>query len=125
MYFFSVCFILVAMAWFDDDYSLAGLTQEGHEIMIQTISSDEDEAVDAESNFRLLLEGARALSTNESQISNFDDKIFQLSHGESVASVSQGLSQLRRPQMSSNSMTSSMAGEESDVEVGLSFLLCF
>ena len=81
MYFLH--FLLLVMAWYDDDYLLAGLTQESHESEIQSISSD-NEPVDPESNFRLLLEGARALSTSKLQISNFDDKIFQLSHGESV-----------------------------------------
>ena len=106
------------MPWYDDNYSLAGLTQESHESDIQCISSD-DEPLDPESNFRLLLEGVRALSMTKSQISNFEDKIFQLSHGESVASVSQGLNQLKCDENASNSLVSSMA--EENMNFGLSF----
>ena len=121
MYF--LCVVLVMVSFYDDDYSLAGLTQEGHEVEIQDISSD-DEPLDPESNFRLLLEGARALSSSESQISNFNDKIFQFSHGDSVDMVSHSLSQIKRPQNASL-MASLMASQESDVHVSFSFLSCF
>ena len=43
MYFF--CFIIVIMTGFkDDDFSLSGLTQQGHELDVTVISSsDEDD----------------------------------------------------------------------------------
>ena len=43
MYFF--CFVIVIMAGFeDDDFSLSGLTQQGHELDVTVISSsDEDD----------------------------------------------------------------------------------
>ena len=124
MYFFWLCVCVFAMAWFDDNYSLVGLTQ-GHENLIETISSDEDEPIDPETNFRLLLEGAKALSVNPAQISNFNDKIFQLYHGESVASVSQGMSQAKRPQDTSNSMALSMAAQEKEIDVSFRSPSCF
>ena len=102
---------------------MAGLTQKGHEVEFQDISSD-DKPLDPESNFRLLLEGAEALSMSESQISNFDDKIFQLTHSDSVDTVSHGLSQIKRPQNASKSTASSMASPDSDVHVSFSFLSC-
>ena len=106
-------------SWYDDDYSLAGLTQGSHENDIQSISSD-DEPIDPESNFRLLLEGAKALSNNISQISNFDDKVFQLSHGESVELVSQG-GDVTSSGYISNSMASSCPVSERSFDV--SFML--
>ena len=67
MYF--LCVLLVMALFYDNDYSLTGLTQEGHEVEIQDISSDDE----PESNFRLLLEGARALSTSfYIQVSNIE-----------------------------------------------------
>ena len=65
------------------------------------------------------------LSTSKSQISNFDDKVFQLSHSDSDDTVSHGLSQIKMPQDASNSMASSMASQESDVHISFSFLSCF
>ena len=115
MYFFCVLFVMAS--FYDDDHSLAGLTQEGHEVEIQDISSD-DEPIDAESNFRLILEDAKALSSSETQISNFDDKIIHLSYGE--WSVSQGLSKIKRPQKFSNSMASSMVSLDSEINVSFS-----
>ena len=43
MFFF--CFVIVIMAGFeDDDFSLSGLTQQGHELDVTVISSsDEDD----------------------------------------------------------------------------------
>ena len=82
--------------------SLAGLTQESHDVDVTTISSD-DEAIDPEENFRLLLEGAWKLSNNISQVSHFNDKIFSLSHRSNTTLDGSGFSQLY-----SNSMTSSM-----------------
>ena len=47
----------------DNNLSLAGLTQETHEIDVTTISSD-DESFDPDANYRLLLEEACKISTN-------------------------------------------------------------
>ena len=102
------------MAKVDDDYSLAGLTQESHENLNELISSDENKPIDPKTNFRLLLKEARALANIPSQILNFDDKIFQLSHTELVASVNQGLSQLKRLGNCSNSIASSKGAQERD-----------
>ena len=101
------------------------MNQESHENIIQSISSDEDKPIDPDTNFRLLLEGAMAISNNASQISFFDDKIFQLSSGESVTSVSQGLTQLKRSESLSNSMALSMAGQDSKIDVSFRSLSCF
>ena len=71
---------IMAAGWdSDDNMSLAGLTQESCYANVTTISSDEP--IDPEENFRLLIEGVHKLSSNFSQLSHFDDKIFGLSHG--------------------------------------------
>ena len=119
MYFFTL--LLIMATWFDnEDFSLAGLTQESHEVDIETISSDE-ESVDSERNFRLLLEGAKALSNNVSQISNFDDKIFQLSYGDTSCSEVE----ISNFGESSISMASSMPSSGSNLHVSFSFFRCF
>ena len=70
----------MAVGWdSDDNISLAGLIQESSDVDVTTISSD-DETIDLEENFRLLLKGAHILSSNISQVSHFDNKIFALSH---------------------------------------------
>ena len=73
--------LIMAMAGYDsdDNLSLAGLTQESREIDVTTISSD-DESFDPDANYRLLLEEACKISTSFSQVSNFDDHIFAMSH---------------------------------------------
>ena len=119
MHLWILC--LAMAAWFEDDnFSLAGLTQESHDVDIETISSD-DEPVDPEVNFRLLLEGERALSNNVSQVSNFDDKIFQLSHGSNTQN-----DRLEDRNDSSgyfsNSMASSTLTSVMDIDVSLKFL---
>ena len=98
--------LVMAMAGFDsdDNMSLAGLTQETHDVDVTTISSDE-EPFDADENYRLLIEEARKISSNFSQVSHFDDKIFGLSHGSRSDA-----SELEFSQQLSNAMTSSMVG---------------
>ena len=73
--------IVMAMVGYDldDNLSLAGLTQETHEIDVTTISSD-DESFDPDANYRLLLEEARKISMTFLQVPNFDDHIFAMSH---------------------------------------------
>ena len=95
---------IMAMAGYDsdDNLSLASLTQETREIDVTTISCDY-ESFDPDANYRLLLEEARKMSTSFSQVSNFDDHIFAMSHG-SVASQTQSGS----VENFSNSVASSM-----------------
>ena len=64
----------------DDSLSLAGLTQETCDIDVTIISSD-DESFDPDANYRMLLEEAHKISMSFSQVSNFDDHIFAMSHG--------------------------------------------
>ena len=82
---------IMAMAGYDsdDNLSLAGLTQETHEIDVTTISSD-DESFDPDANYRLLLEEAHKISSNFSQVSNFDDHIFAMSHGSAALPTQSG-----------------------------------
>ena len=117
--------LLVVMAsWFDnEDFSLAGLTQESHDVDIEVISSDE-EPIDPEVNFKLLLKGTKALSNNISQISNFDDKILQLLQGQGHEGDT-SLSEVNISQNSSISLSSSMASYETNFDVNLASLLCF
>ena len=71
MYFVFILIIMASYISDDEEYSSLCLTQESREINIMDISSEDD---GDKTNFELLLESARELST--SQISNFDDKIF-------------------------------------------------
>ena len=82
--------VVMAMAGYnsDDNLSLAGLTQETREVDVTTISSD-DEPFNPDANYRLLLEEAHKISTNFSQVSNFNDHIFAMSHG-STSTPTQG-----------------------------------
>ena len=81
---------IMAMASYDsdDNLSLAGLTQETREIDVTTISSD-DESFDPDANYRLLLEACK-ISTSFSQVSNFDDHIFAMSHGSATSETQSG-----------------------------------
>ena len=96
--------LMMAMAGYnlDDNLSLAGLTQETCEIDVTTISSN-DEPFDPDANYRMLLEEAHKISSNFSQVSNFDDHIFAMSH-RSTASPTQS----HFVEQSSNSVASSM-----------------
>ena len=78
--------LIMAMAGYnsDDNLSLAGLTQETREIDVTTISSD-DESFNPDANYRMLLEKAHKISTSFSQVSNFDDHIFTMSHGSAAS----------------------------------------
>ena len=100
--------LIMAMASYDsdDNLSLAGLTQETREIDVTTISSD-DESFDPDANYRLLLEEARKISTNFSQVSNFDDHIFAMSYG-SAASQTQSDSLGNFPNSVASSMVSNL-----------------
>ena len=100
--------LIMAMAGYDsdDNLSLAGLTQESREIDVTTISSD-DESFDPDANYRLLLEEARKISTSFSQVSNFDDHIFAMSHG-SASSQTQSDSLGNFPKSVASSMVSNL-----------------
>ena len=107
LFAFSYLLLFVMVAGYDSDnnLSLAGLTQESRYVDVTTISSDE-EPIHPEENFRLLLEGAHKLSSNMSQVSHFDDKIFAMSHGSTLSQLGEQFSQ-----QSSNSMASSMVSD--------------
>ena len=96
--------VVMAMAGYnsDDNLSLAWLTQETREVDITTISAD-DEPFDPDENYKLLIEEACKISTNFSQVSNFDDHIFAMSHRSTSTPTQGGV--LVEP---SNSMASSM-----------------
>ena len=96
--------LIMVMAGYDsdDNLSLAGLTQETREIDVTTISSD-DEPFNPDANYRMLLEEARKISSNFSQVSNFDDHIFAMSHRSTASPSQSGF-----VEQSSNSVASSM-----------------
>ena len=100
--------LIMAMASYDsdDNLSLAGLTQESHEIDVTTISSD-DESFDPDANYRLLLEEAHKISTSFSQVSNFNDHIFAMSH-RSASSQTQSDSLGNFPKSVASSMVSNL-----------------
>ena len=97
--------LIMAIASYDsdDNPSLTGLTQETREIDVTTITSD-DESFDPDANYRLLLEEARK---SFSQVSNFDDHIFTMSHG-SAASQTQSDSLGNFPNLVASSMVSNL-----------------
>ena len=69
MYF--VCFLIFIMAGLgfdDDDFSLSGLTQEGHELDVTVISCSSDE----DSNYGGLLECARKLAGISDKMSSVE-----------------------------------------------------
>ena len=94
------------MAGYDskDNMSLSGLTQESKDIDVTNISSD-DEPFDADANYRLLIEKARKISSNFSQVCHFNDKVFGMSHRSTSTASDMDFSK-----ENSNSMTSSMEG---------------
>ena len=70
--YFCVFFALFVMAGFDDDdYSLSGLTQEGHEVDV-TVIFDSEESVD---NFAGLLECAKVLETGKKCVKTEDSMV--------------------------------------------------
>ena len=99
--------LIMAMAGYDsdDNLSLAGLTQESREIDVTTISSD-DESFDPDANYRLLLE-AHKISMSFSQVSNFNDHIFAMSHG-SASSQTQSDSLQNFPKSVASSVVSNL-----------------
>ena len=67
---YLVCFVIVIMAGFgfdNDDFSLSGLTQEGHEFNVTVISSSSDDE-----NYDGLLECARKLAGETSDKSSME-----------------------------------------------------
>ena len=60
--FFVILFIMTGFVFNDDDFSLSGLTQEGHEYDVTTINSSTDDE-----NYGGLLECARKLSGENSK----------------------------------------------------------
>ena len=96
--------LIMAVAGYDsdDNLSLVGLTQETHEIDVTTRRS-EDEPLQPDANYRMLLEEAHKISSNFSQVSNFDEHIFAMSHGSTASPTQSGF-----VEQSSNSVASSM-----------------
>ena len=59
---YLICFVIFIMAGFDeDDFSLSGLMQQGHELDVTVISSSSDD----DDNYGGLLECARKLGGGE------------------------------------------------------------
>ena len=104
----------------DDDFSLSGLTQEGHEIDVTVISDSEE----SDSNLAGLFECAKALETGVKSVetSKREESMVvteavteasaaeERSEGHVLEIVSSGLKL-------SNSMASSMAGQEKNFDV--------
>ena len=111
MHFIWILIVMASYLSDDEEYSSLVLTQQSNEINVMDISSEED---DGKTNFELLLESARELTT--SQVSNFDDKIFEMDDN-SEHSENDG-SQPSSPVF----VASSMAGNLQQIEVCLMFL---
>ena len=60
--FFVILFIMAGFGFDDDDFSLSGLTQEGHEYDVTTINSSTDDE-----NYDGLLQCARKLAGENSE----------------------------------------------------------
>ena len=122
MYYFCVFFALFVMAgsFDDDDFSLSGLTQEGHEVDVTVISDTEE----SDDNLAGLFECAKVLETGK--------KSNETSNGEESMSVTEPSPEGNVPEgwpegsvqeivssglNVSNSMASSMAGQEKNFHV--------
>ena len=111
MHFIWIIIVMASYLSDDEEYSSLVLTQESREINVMDISSEEDEG---KSNFELLLESARELTS--SQVSNFDGKIFEMDDNTEQSENDE--SEPSSPVF----VASSMAGNLQQIEVCLMFL---
>ena len=115
---FCLVILIVIMAGFDDDdFSLSGLTQEGHDfVMVINSSSSDDE------NYDGLLECAHQLAGETSDKSSMEDGV--------QPGVEPGVSNIPISKMSdsglllSNDMASSLSQSEQSNDVSLSHFQC-
>ena len=119
MYFCVLCVIalfVMAGSFDDNDFSLSGLTQEGHEVDVTVISDSEE----TDDNLAGLFECAKVLETGKksNETSNREESMAvtepspegNVPKGSVQEMVSSGLNV-------SNSMASSMAGQEKNFYV--------
>ena len=87
MYFWWLLVLAVMEYESDDEFSLAGLTQESCEIQIENVSDGEN---DERSNFSLLLDSARELAGGgTTEVAHFDNHLHDISFSSQISYQSQ------------------------------------
>ena len=116
---YLICFIIVIMAGFgldDDDFSLSGLTQEGHKFDVTVISSSSDD-----DNYDGLLDCARKLAGEISDKSSLEGGMQPgVKPGVEPVPSNFPISKTANTLLTtSNSMTSSSSPSEQTIHVSL------
>ena len=120
MYMCVLALLIMAGSFDDDDFSLSGLTQEGHEVDVTVISDSEE----SDDNLAGLFECAKALETGKkSNETPKHEESMSLSEPSPEGNVPKGRSEGSVKEMApsglnvSNSMASLMAGQEKNFHV--------
>ena len=109
MYFWRLLVLAIMEYESDDDFSLAGLTQESHEIQIENVSDEEN---DERSNFSLLLDLARELASGgTTEVAHFDNHLHDIGFSSQISYQSQSDGN------ASNRMRYSELADHNDIEV--------
>ena len=87
MYFWWLLVLVIMEYESDNDFSLAGLTQESCEIQIENVSDEEN---DERSNFSLLLDSARELASGgTTEVAHFDNHLHDIGFSSQISYQSQ------------------------------------
>ena len=111
LFCFAILIIMAGFGFDDDDFSLSGLTQEGHDNVVTVINSSSSD----DENYDGLLECARKLAGETSDKSSMEGGI--------QGGVEPGVSNMLIPKMSntglflSNNMASSLSQSEQSNDV--------
>ena len=100
----------------DDDFSLSGLTQDGHEVDVTVISDSEE----SDDNLAGLFECAKALETGENcdETSKREESMLISEQSPEVNVPEGSVKEIASSGLNvSNSMASSMAGQEKNFDV--------
>ena len=116
MYIHLFALLIMAGSFDDDNFSLSGLTQEGHEVDVTVISDSEE----SDDNLAGLFECAKALETGKksNETSNREESM-PVTEPSPEGNVPEGSVKEMAPSglNVSNSMASSMAGQEKNFHV--------
>ena len=120
MYICLCALLIMAGSFDDDDFSLSGLTQEGHEVDVTVISDSEE----SDDNLAGLFECAKALETGKkSNETSKHEESMLVTEPSAKVNVSEGRPKGSVKEMApsglnvSNSMALSMAGQEKNFHV--------
>ena len=109
-----LCALLIMAGYFDDnDFSLSGLTQEGHEVDVTVISDSEE----SDDNLAGLFECAKALETGKKsdETSKHEESILVSERSAEVNVPEGSVQEIASSGLNfSNGMASSMAAQEEE-----------